>query len=79
MSKGANYAVDLDETNDKRLVLRDLGPHDLFLTITNDAENVIRKEFGNLKGRELYYYDSEGELTRLLVGTDGTFLGFSNP
>ena len=63
------------------LVLRDLGPWDQRPTITNDAEQVVRTlvALGRLTdGRKLYYYDSEGELTEILV-KDGEFAGFKCP
>jgi hypothetical protein len=61
------------------LYIRDLGPWDKYPTVTNDAENVVRRLQGMgllPKGRRLYYYDSEGILDEILV-KDGTFAGFA--
>lgn len=65
----------VDVTNPDRIVLRDVGPWDKHLTITNDAESVVEDVAPMLRGRRLFYYDSEGDLTELLV-KDGKFAGF---
>lgn len=71
----ANF--DILEANEERVVLRDLGPWDRYLTITNAAEEVVEElvKRGKLNGRRLLYYDSEGELTELVV-EDGKFAGY---
>lgn len=72
----ANYLV--REKTAERIILQDLGPWDQYATITNAAENVIA-EVERLYGigtRQVFYYDSEGELTELLV-KDGRFVGFA--
>ncbi len=56
------------EITDKQIVLRDLGPWDEFMTITNNAENVVNLLRDKIGNRRLFYYDSEGELTEILVG-----------
>lgn len=61
----SNYEIVLQDM--ERMVLRDIGPWDHFLTITNDAENVVAELRGTLRGRRLFYYDSEGELTEIEV------------
>lgn len=68
MISRANWHI-VVATPDK-LVLRDVGPWDRFMTVTNDAENVVRVEVatGLLRnGMRLYYYDSEGEFTEILL------------
>lgn len=70
----ANYEIVEDLTD--RLVIRDLGPWDRFMSVTNDAENVVKELAGRLNGRRLFYYDSEGFLGELLVRGDGRFDGF---
>lgn len=63
-----------------QMTLRDLGPWDQFMTITNNAEDVVRycHEKLCLGDRRLQYEDSEGVLTELLH--DGpVFRGFSSP
>ena len=72
----ANFTI--VEENDERICLQDLGPWDRYLSITNDAEEVVRQLAGRLRGRRLEYLDSDGELTRLVV-EDGKFVGFSIP
>jgi hypothetical protein len=73
----ANYEIVGDEPG-KPLVLRDLGPWDEYLTITNDAEGVVMAlaAAGKLDRKpRLLYLDSYKELTELLY-EESTFLGF---
>ena len=76
--RGARYLIESDRPG-QPLVLRDVGPWDLHLTITNNAEEVV-KELAGMgllpNGRALHYYDSRGELDQLLV-RDGAFAGFA--
>ena len=69
----ANYRV--REQNDDYVVLEDLGPWDTYQTITNAAEWVVRQVDNLLRGRRLYYIDSDGNIDQLLVH-DGRFAGF---
>jgi len=61
------------------LLIRDLGPWDEYLTVTNAAEWVVEDLLGRgklLQDQRLFYYDSEGELAELLH--DGKhFTGFA--
>lgn len=60
------------------LILRDVGPWDEYLSITNGAEYVVErlvKEGLLPEGRRLFYHDTDGELTELVV-KDGEFVGF---
>jgi hypothetical protein len=75
MGREASFNI-VSELSDK-IILEDLGPWDKHLTITNDAENVVKKLLPMLKGRRLLYYDSEGELTELII-KDGKFVTFGN-
>ena len=73
----ANYQV--IETTPEAVVLRDIGPWNKFMTITNAAEEVVEElaDRGILKdGQRLFYYDSENELTEL-VHKDGQFMTFA--
>lgn len=70
----SNYRV--SSTDDICIVLMDLGPHDKYLTITNDAENVVADLKDTLCGRHLLYLDTDGELTELLHDGEGNFTGF---
>jgi len=60
------------------LIIRDVGPWDRHPTITNDAEDVLRRllESGELRpGQRLFYYDSENNMDEIVV-RDGEFAGF---
>lgn len=72
-SREANYQV--VESTDERIVLRDVGPWDRYMTITNAAESVVAG-LGDIGNRRVFYYDSEGELTELVV-KNGQFAGFA--
>ncbi len=77
MNRTANYKVIV--VGPDRVVIRDIGPWDKYLTVTNDAENVVRELAANnllQEGRRLFYYDSEGTLDEILV-KDGCFVGFA--
>lgn len=76
----AQYEIMEDNyLRDIPLVIKDIGPWNKHLTITNDAEGVVQRlaQQGHLPaGRRLFYYDSEGELSEILV-RDGFFAGFA--
>ena len=60
------------------LYIRDVGPWDRYLTVTNDAERVVENLAmrGLLPaGRRLICRDSEGQWDEILVN-DGRFAGF---
>lgn len=74
----ANYVIIRDEPF-RPLVIRDVGPWNMFSTVTNVAETVVAELIcaGKLpSGRRLLYYDSEGHLDEILV-RDGLFDGFA--
>jgi hypothetical protein len=76
-SNKAHYQI--YEANDDRIVIEDIGPWDRYMTVTNAAESVIEelgKQYGGIGKRRVFYYDSEGEMTELLV-KDGKFMGFA--
>ncbi len=75
MGLRANYSIVLDKPD--RLVIRDDGPWDKYLTVTNAAEIVVFELAMRLNGRMLLYFDSEGELGRLLYTQDGQFKAFA--
>lgn len=63
---------------DTPLIIRDLGPWDMYKTITNAPEAVVHElvKRGVLPdGRRLLYYDSEGVLDELVM-KDGKFKEF---
>lgn len=73
----ANYTI--EHVDAKRIVIRDLGPWNVYQTVTNAAENVVAELWISDRldgGRRLFYYDSEGDLGELLV-KDGEFAGFA--
>lgn len=62
-----------------RLIIRDVGPHDQFKTVTNDVENVVRvlAAHGLLSRLErLFYFDSDGDFSEIIVN-DGRFVRFA--
>lgn len=74
MTRDPRFEI-VEETADYVLI-RDLGPWDRHLTITNGAEEVVRALSGMLRGRRLEYIDSSGQRDQLLV-KDGLFAGFA--
>jgi len=64
------------EATDDFILIRDLGPHDQYPTVTNAAEQVVAALAPLLRGRRLEYFDSEGERAQLLV-VEGRFAGFA--
>lgn len=71
----ANYRL-ADET-EHHIILQDIGPHDQYKTITNAAEWVVKQMVPRLKGRKLYYIDTENQVDELLIH-DGIFAGFAS-
>ena len=74
MENSANFSI--IEVTQRSVVLRDLGPWDIFPTITNDAPNVVRRVRHVLRGRRLFYWDSMGELTELCLTDNCKFREF---
>lgn len=70
----ANYVVEVDTPY--TFIIRDVGPWHLHPTVTNDAEQVVKEIAPRLNGRKLLYYDSEDDLSELVV-KDGRFAGFA--
>jgi len=74
----ANYEI--VERRRDRLVIRDVGPWDQFATVTNAAEYVADELWGLAElfdGMRLFYYDSEGEPTEILLDESCNFRGFA--
>ncbi len=59
------------------VLIRDLGPWDQHPTVTNAAEQVVAELLPKLRGRRLYYFDSEGQLDELVI-RDGRLAGFAH-
>lgn len=76
--KPANYEIVEKETSPECLVIRDVGPWDQYMTVTNAAESVVKDLFAKRKlseGQMLLYYDSDDNLDEL-VHEEGKFVGF---
>lgn len=58
------------------VLIRDLGPWDRHMTVTNGAEEVVAELAHLLRGRRLEYIDSEGRRDQILV-REGRFAGFA--
>lgn len=79
MKARARFHIEEEDFLGTRVVLRDVGPHDCYPTITNDAEAVFAQLVAEERVRadtSLLYYDSAGELTRI-VHDGERFLGFA--
>ena len=60
------------------LIIKDEGPWDKFMTVTNDVDNVVEYLFDQgllTEGRPLYYFDSEGSMDEILI-EDRRVMGF---
>ena len=69
----ANYEI--LEQDERHVLIRDVGPWDKFITVTNAAEEVVAELAPMLGNRRLEYIDSEGDCAILLV-KNGRFAGF---
>jgi hypothetical protein len=75
---GKTAAFSVDKRDDAHLLIRDLGPWTERLTVTNDAERVVRSLYadGLLRdGQRLLYYDSDDVLDEI-VHEHGEFVCF---
>lgn len=66
---------DIVEDTESRLIIRDLGPWNRHLTVTNGAEAIVAKLAEHLGDRRLFYFDSDGHLDEI-IHKDGAFVGF---
>jgi hypothetical protein len=60
----------------EKVVIRDEGPWNRHMTVTNDASWVVGEIAPKLNGRRLFYFDSEGQYDELVV-VDGKFSRFA--
>jgi len=74
MVREVNYMI-IDET-DEFLLIQDIGQWNIYKTVTNAAEIVVKELATQLNGRRLEYIDSDGRRDQLLV-KDGAFAGFA--
>ncbi len=75
--KHAAYSVVSSDAT--QITIRDFGPWDRHLTVTNDAEHVVA-EMARVYGlgtRRLFYFDSEGQLDELVHDGNGRFVRFA--
>jgi len=72
---GAPSRYSVTDVTPESITIKDLGPWNRHLTITNDAEGVVKRMVPHLKGRRLFYIDSEGETDELVI-KKGQFAGF---
>lgn len=71
----ARYMVEKED--EQSVTIADVGSQSM--SVTNDAEAVVQElhERGVLRGRRLYYYDSQGQLDELKHDGSGRFTGFA--
>lgn len=72
--KKPQYQV-LKETPDYILIM-DTGPWDEYPSITNCVEDVLYDLRDKLKGRQLFYIDSEHKVDEIKYSTEIIFQGF---
>lgn len=78
MGRSSYVIVDPGQHGDNPLIIRDVGPWDQFLSVTNNAQQVVEelRVSGKLRvNQRLFYYDSEGQLDEILH-KNGRFTGF---
>jgi len=73
-TRKANYLI-IEDTEDY-LLIQDVGPWNIYLTITNAAEYVAAELASQLGDRRLEYIDSDGQRDQLLVKY-GKFAGYA--
>lgn len=74
----ANARYQIVNQNDKSVTIRDLGPWNMYPTVTNLAEEVVAELFEQkvlTPFKRLFYFDSEGELDEI-THKNGRFTGF---
>lgn len=72
----SNYKI--EELSDDKLIIRDIGPHDKYATVTNDVDNVVKTlyETGHLTDNmRLFYYDSYNDFDEI-IHLNSRFLRF---
>lgn len=74
----ANFRyVAVDNFLDDVVIIRDVGPWDKHKTVTNDAEDVVRRIMAEYpKTKRIFYYDSNGDKDELKI-EGGKFAGFA--
>jgi hypothetical protein len=73
---GLPARFEIVKETEEYIIIKDLGPWYIHFTVTNDAEQVVKRLASHLAGRRLFYVDSNGDKDELLV-RDGEFAGFA--
>ena len=63
------------EDTDEYLCIQDIGPWNIYMTVTNAAEQVVKELATQLGNRRLECIGSDGQRDELIV-EDGEFVGF---
>ncbi len=71
--KRSNYIIHSE--TDNQILITDIGPWDVYLTVTNNAENVVNDLTDIQKQKQVFYNDSEGTISQLMI-EDGKFIGY---
>lgn len=77
MSRKSNYRI-LEDVKGRPLLIEDVGPWNVFMSVTNNAEAVVEELVGAGKlpeGRRLLYIDSDGQMDEIVI-SGGKFLSF---
>jgi hypothetical protein len=69
----ANYEI--VSSTDSLVVIKDVGPWDVYKSVANDAEAIVEELLSGLNGRRLEYIDEAGRQDEILI-EDGRFVGF---
>lgn len=72
---GLRAEWELVSSDERRIIIRDVG-HRRAKSVTNDVANVVADLLPALRGRRLFYFDSDEQLDEILV-RDGKFAGFA--
>lgn len=66
----------IEHEDSSQIVIRDLGPWNKHMTVTNDVETVVEELAPTIGKKRLFYYDSLGGLDEILH-QDGKFVRFA--
>lgn len=71
--KKTNYEIKL--CSDSFVLIKDIGPWDRYMTVTNAAEDIVEELNCFLNGRRLFYVDSSNYIDEILI-EHNKFAGF---
>jgi len=79
--KNRNADFDFVDIADNYILINDIGNHKEVMSITNDPESVLQRLTGAaediLKGRRLFYIDTNGRVDELLYNESGKFVTYN--